>query len=178
MQKLQPLLQENDDLKSDISKLNLRLDEKDFKHKALEEELRMAERQLERLENQNKIFLSDSDISDDSSEESKTASGSNTLMLNSFEDSTDRSRTSENNNTRATINSTAKSMDSGLESENIKAFQETLEGMQTTSDRESHKARQEMLQFAEKALAEKTAMAKSLDHLKDKQKAFKSKLAS
>ena len=150
MQRLQPLQQENEDLKSDIQKLNLRLDEKDFKHKALDEELRMAERQLERLENQNKIFLSDSDISDDSSEESKTASNNN-IMLNSFEDSTDkgndRSRTSDNN-TRATINTTAKSTDSGLESDNIRNFQENLEGMQPTSDKESTKARQEMLQYA------------------------------
>lgn len=72
-------------------------------------------------------------------------------MLNSFEDSTDkgndRSRTSDNN-TRATINTTAKSTDSGLESDNIRNFQENLEGMQPTSDKESTKARQEMLQYA------------------------------
>ena len=54
---------------SEIRTLHIRLDEKELKIKALEEDLRMTERQLERIENQNKIFLSDSDISDDTSEE-------------------------------------------------------------------------------------------------------------
>ena len=35
-----------------------------------------------------------------------------------------------------------------------------------------------MLQLAQKVHSEKTAMAKQLDHLRDKQRAFKSKLAA
>ena len=46
------------------------------------------------------------------------------------------------------------------------------------SDSESTKARQEVLQLAEKALAEKMNMAKQLDHVKDKQRAYKSKVAT
>ena len=76
----------------------------------------MTERQLERIENQNKIFLSESDASEDSSEEEKNhASRKNSTMVNSFDDSdrNNRSRTSDNQNTRT--NTTAKSNDSGLE---------------------------------------------------------------
>ena len=43
---------------------------------------------------------------------------------------------------------------------------------------EGNRARQDVLKLAEKVLAEKTALAQQLDHLKDKQRAFKSKLAA
>ena len=45
-------------------------------------------------------------------------------------------------------------------------------------DGDSIKARSDVLQFANKVLGEKMAMAKQLDHLKDKQRAFKSKVAT
>ena len=112
----------------------------------------MTERQLERIENQNKIFLSDSDISDDTSEEEqKNASNKNSTNINSFEQSpknNNLSRTSDNPNSVTRTNTTAKSIDSGLEQENFRAFQETMDSFQPVSDKDSNRARQEMLQFA------------------------------
>ena len=111
----------------------------------------MTERQLDRIENQNKIFLSDSEISDDSSvEEQKIASNRNSATINSFEQSPQNnlSRTSDNPNNVTRINTTAKSIDSGLEQENLRAFQETMDSFQPVQDKDSNRARQEMLQFA------------------------------
>ena len=45
-------------------------------------------------------------------------------------------------------------------------------------DVDSNKQRSEMLVFAQKAHAEKAALAKQLEQLKDKKRAFKSKLAA
>lgn len=122
----------------------------------------MTERQLDRIENQNKIFLSDSEISDDSSvEEQKIASNRNSATINSFEQSPQNnlSRTSDNPNNVTRINTTAKSIDSGLEQENLRAFQETMDSFQPVQDKDSNRARQEMLQFAQKAYAEKSNMS-------------------
>ena len=84
-------------------------------------------------------------------------------MGNSF----DNTRISnENQKTRTSINM---SKDSGLESEaNMRALTESLDSAYAQNETESTKARQEMLQFAEKALAEKRAIATQLDLLKDK----------
>lgn len=92
----------------------------------------MTERQLERIENQNKIFDSDSISSD--SEESK----GNVQVIsagNSFENSREEVNRSSNslsnsqrtlgNNTKT--NTTAKSAGSSHESSNLKALQESLE---------------------------------------------------
>lgn len=122
----------------------------------------MTERQLDRIENQNKIFLSDSEISDDSSvEEQKIASNRNSATINSFEQSPQNnlSRTSDNPNNVTRTNTTAKSIDSGLEQENLRAFQETMDSFQPVQDKDSNRARQEMLQFAQKAYAEKSNMS-------------------
>lgn len=117
------------------------MEEKEFKLKAMQEDLRMTERQLERIENQNKIF--DSDSLSSNSEESK----GNVQVIsggNSFEDSREEankstnannhSRTSIGNPTRRTsignnskTNTTAKSTDSAHESSNLRALQESLE---------------------------------------------------
>lgn len=80
-----------------------------------------------------------------------------------------------NNNTRA--NTTAKSNDSVTDSSNYKALQESLDSF-GQGDSDSIKARSDVLQFANKVLGEKMAMAKQLDHVKDKQRAFKSKVAT
>ena len=122
MQKLQPLLQINDDLKGEIQTLNMRVDEKEFKFKALQEELRMKERQLERLEDQNKIFCSDTS-SEDSEEEAKNAKSRGHMRhaSNSFEEVDD--------NRRSGANTTAKSLDSNVESENMRAFQNSLDSL-------------------------------------------------
>ena len=58
-------------------------------------------------------------------------------------------------------------------------MQESLENYQDQEHSEgNNRARQEVLQRAQKILEEKTELAKQLDHLKDKQRAFKSKLAA
>ena len=90
----------------------------------------MAQRQLERLENQNKIFESDS-LSDESSdgEEKKVQviSGASNSFDNSREISNNRS--TDNNNTRTSM--TAKSQeDSAVESSTMQALRESLESFQ------------------------------------------------
>lgn len=142
MQKLIPLRQINEDLKSEIQTLQIGMDEKEFKLKAMEEDLRMAERQLERLENQNKIFESDS-LSEDSSdgEESKgtvkVISGGNSFDNSRDQSGTNHSRTSiggndTTGNSISKINTTAKSTDITHESSNMRALQESLENFQSS----------------------------------------------
>ena len=109
------------------------MEEKQFKLKALTEDLRISERQLERIENQNKIFESDSPSDDDDSgEETKSNSKShindqsaNSGTRNSF----DRSRGSVADTTTPKTNITGKSIDSALESANLRALQESLDNM-------------------------------------------------
>ena len=76
--RIQPLMQDNEDLKNDIQTLQICIDEKEFKIKSLGEDLKMAHRQLERLEDQNRVF--DESLSSESEEEAK-------MRTSSFDDS-------------------------------------------------------------------------------------------
>ena len=129
----------------------------------------MAQRQLERLEDQNRVFDSESLSSESEDvEESKKRS---------FDDSQGRSNTSgEADKTKA--NTTAKSGDSAIEVASVKALQESLDRFNNIQDQDGNRVRQELLQLANKAQSEKHAIAKQLDHLKDKQRAMKSKMAN
>ena len=121
------------------------------------EDLRIAERQLERLENQNRVFDSESLSDDTSDEETKKAEKSGVSHASSLDDSAsdannrgsmtsgnNRSRMSEGgtNNTRA--NTTAKSNDSVTDSSNYKALQESLDSF-GAGDGDSIKARSDVL---------------------------------
>ena len=64
MEKLIPLRQKNDDLKSEIQTLQIRLDEKDIMFRAKVDELAIKEREIERLESQNNLECYSSDASD------------------------------------------------------------------------------------------------------------------
>ena len=186
MQKLIPLKQKNDDLKSEIQTLQIRLDEKDIMYRAKVDELVIKDREIERLESQNNLECyssEDSDLSqnDDSSEETKDAS--TVIMGSSFDNSANNRSRMSNNSNQKTKNSMAKSIDSGLESEanKLRDFTESLDSLHvpmSVNETASTQARQEMLQFAEKALAEKRAIATQLDLLKDKQRKMRQKLAT
>ena len=80
------------------------------------------ERELERRENDNKIFISDSG-SDESSGEEESKSGGVTRggVLSSFDDSTNTPNDFSNDADRTKTNTTAKSSESGRESTS-KAF--------------------------------------------------------
>ena len=137
----------------------------------------MTKKQLERLEEQNRVFDSES-ISSDSEEESKSA-----RLKSSFEESAGRN--TPNNRSKNNIsgdmdktkaNTTAKSMDSGIESNEYRNLQESLDSF-NHGDSDANRARQEMLQYAQKIYEEKEVIAKQLDKLKDKQRACKAKLS-
>lgn len=116
--------------------------------------MRVAERQIDRIENQNRVFDSES-ISDDTSEE-ESKSGSNARPgSNSFDDrdttndnsgvntskgkaNNNKSRVSTDAGNKSRDNTMAKSMDSGYESSNFKALQESLDSI---ADPDAHKAR-------------------------------------
>ena len=125
----------------------------------------MAHRQLERLEDQNRVF--DESISSESEEEAKNRTGS-------FDDSNEADKTK--------ANTTAKSGNSSsIESSYARYQQEMLIerlNHQLQDNNDGNRERQELLQLANKALSDKSALAVQLERLKDKQKAFKSKVAN
>ena len=73
--KLLPLRQETEKLKNEIQTWTIKVEEKDVRIKSLQLDLDMAQRQLERIENQNRVFESIS--SDDSSDEENKSGNSN-----------------------------------------------------------------------------------------------------
>lgn len=86
-QRMQPLMQANEELKNEIDTLKICIDEKEFKIKSLGEDLKMAHRQLERLEDQNRVF--DESMSSESEEEAKNRTGS-------FDDSNEADKSKAN----------------------------------------------------------------------------------
>ena len=92
----------------------------------------MAQRQLERLEDQNRVFDSESLSSESEDvEESKKRS---------FDDSQGRSNTSgEADKTKA--NTTAKSGDSAIEVASVKALQESLDRFNNIQDQDGNRVR-------------------------------------
>ncbi len=138
----------------------------------------MTRKQLERLEEQNRVFDSES-LSSDSDEETKSGKPGN-----SFDESAGRNTPNNRSNNnisrdmdKTKANTTAKSTDSAIESNEYRALQESLDSF-NQHDSDANRARQEMLQYAKKVNDEKQIIAKQLDKLKDKQRAFKSKLAT
>jgi len=101
----------------------------------------MSQRQLERLEDQNRVFDSDSMSSEsESAEESKK-------RMSSFEDSQRRSadNSTDADNTKSNTNTTAKSGDSAIESSGVRALQESLERFSGLQDSDGNRVRQELL---------------------------------
>ena len=98
----------------------------------------MAQRQLERLEDQNRVFDSESLSSEsETEEESKN-------RMSSFDDSQGRSANiSTDDKTKA--NTTAKSGDSGIESQNVRALQDSLDRFNNIQDTDGNRVRQELL---------------------------------
>lgn len=121
----------------------------------------------------------DSDTPSDDSSDAEEVKGGHGRSVpvsggNSFEDSQGELRT-----VKTKANTTAnESVNTTIESANFRALQESLDNLSQQKQKRGNKARQEVLQLAEKVLAEKTAMADQLDHLRDKQRALRSKLAS
>ena len=111
----------------------------------------MAQRQLERLEESNRVFDSES-LSSESEEDEES-------KKRSFGDSHGRSSTSADAD-RTKGNTTAKSGDSAIEAASAKAFQESLDRFNNIQDSDGNRVRQELLQLANKAQNEKHVIAK------------------
>ena len=63
------LVQENEDLKHINQMIQLKLDEKELQYKGLAEDLEMAKRQLERIENQNEAQITELTESEESADD-------------------------------------------------------------------------------------------------------------
>lgn len=155
----------------------------------MEDNYRFAKRKLERVEQDNKIFDSDSPIDDSSEEETKSGEPI-VKIVESTHDSLNDSvgdmieRNTPNNRSNLSgeagtskVSTMAKSFHSGHESANYRALYESIDNF-SSKETDETKARQEILQQAKKVLAEKTAMSKLVDQLKDKKRFLKAKLAT
>lgn len=115
-------------MKNDIQALNIGIEEREFKVKSLKQDLGMTRKQLERLEEQNRVFDSES-LSSDSDEETKSGKPGN-----SFDDSAGRNTPNNRSNNnisrdmdKTKANTTGKSTDSAIESNEYRALQESLD---------------------------------------------------